>query len=585
MREANEGRTLPGSIRAAHLPRESHVEIRFDTYYDNEALAERLAYLAETHPSLVELRTLGTSHEGREIPLVVLTNRDTGPDTEKPGFWCDANIHATEVTGTMAALYCVVDLLGKYGDDPRVTRMLDRQVFYVAPRLNPDGAALCLSKNPEYLRSGTRAYPHADREDGLHAADVDGDGRQLQMRFPDPAGDWRESDADPRFLIKRRPGEEGGTYYRLLPEGRIENYDGHLIRIARPHRSLDFNRNFPAGWRPDGEQYGAGEYPGSEPEIRAVLDFLGSHPNVFGAITFHTFSRVILRPFSSKPDDEMETLDLWLFESIGELGTEHTGYPCVSVNHHFRYHPKQTIGGAFDDWAYEHLGLFAFTVELWDLPHAAGVTEKHEKKTFIEWWRKHPVEDDLKILEFLKDKAPEALVDWYEVEHPELGKIELGGLDFMRAWRNPPPALLEDEIKGQAGFVTDFASLAPYLEWVDVTATRFDDDVVRVVAVVENQGFLSTSGTVRARKAGRARPVRLELSLPEGASLLRGAPRQEVGHLEGRSNKPEVIFTFSPTDNRGKAEWLVKVRAGAELTVTAHGDRAGTIRKTVTASG
>jgi hypothetical protein len=210
------------------------------------------------------------------------------------------------------------------------------------------------------------------------------------------------------------------------------------------------------------------------------------------------------------------------------------------------------------------------------------VTDKHEKKQFIEWWRRHPVEDDLKILAFLEEKAPESLVAWYEVDHPELGTVELGGLDFMRSWRNPPPALLEDEIKGQAGFVTDFASLAPRLEWVEVSATRFDDDVVRVVAVVANQGFLSTSGTERARKAGRARPVRIELALPDGATLVRGAPRQEVGHLEGRSNKPQVIFTYSPTDNRGKAEWLIKAPAGAELAVTALGERAGTIRRTVT---
>ncbi|MCA9759893.1 MAG: carboxypeptidase, partial [Candidatus Eisenbacteria bacterium] len=177
--------------------------------------------------------------------------------------------------------------------------------------------------------------------------------------------------------------------------------------------------------------------------IRAVLEFVSAHPNIFGAITFHTFSRVILRPFSSKPDDEMDTTDLWVYQAIGERGTELTKYPCCSVNHDFRYHPKQVIGGAFDDWAYEHLGVFAFTIELWDLATASGITEKAEKKKFIEWFRIHPVEDDYKILDFVNENAPKALVPWREFDHPQLGKIEIGGWDWMYSWRNPPHALLE----------------------------------------------------------------------------------------------------------------------------------------------
>ena len=71
-------------------------------------------------------------------------------------------------------------------------------------------------------------------------------------------------------------------------------------------QGLDFNRNFPGAWRPEGEQRGAGDYPGSEPEIHAVIDFLAKHPNVYGALTYHTFSRAILRPYGTKSDDDMD---------------------------------------------------------------------------------------------------------------------------------------------------------------------------------------------------------------------------------------------------------------------------------------
>ncbi len=93
-------------------------------------------------------------------------------------------------------------------------------------------------------------------------------------------------------------------------------------------KGLDFNRNFPFEWRAEGDQHGAGPYPTSEPEIRALVDFIVKHPNINIAITFHTFSRVILRPYSTKSDDDMNAEDLWVFKKIGELGTKLTGYRC-----------------------------------------------------------------------------------------------------------------------------------------------------------------------------------------------------------------------------------------------------------------
>ena len=557
--------------------------IPYDRYLDNEALTFQLQALAEAFPHLLAIESLGRSFEGRDIPLVVVTRRDDGrPDLEKPAFWVDANIHATEVTGAMAALKLLDLVTSRYGQDPVVTRTVNEQVMYVVPRLNPDGAARALAEAPQLLRSGTRPYPRLEREPGLHAEDVDGDGRSLQMRLEDPAGDWKVSLRDPRLMLKRGAFEEGGTYYRLLPEGMIEDFDGHTIPVARPLEGLDFNRNFPSGWRPEGEQGGAGEHPGSEPEIQAVLRFVAGHPNIFGALTYHTYSRALLRPFSGRPDSEMDQADLWLYEAIGRRGTELTGYPAVSVYHHFRYHPKQVISGAFDDWMYEHHGVLAYTVELWDLPDAAGIEGKNADKRFIEWIRDHPAEDDHRILDWIDAHAPEALLPWRAFEHPQLGSVEVGGWHGMYSWRNPPPALLEAEITPVAEFSLDFASLAPRLAWRSLSAEALGSGLHRVTAVIENRGFLSTSGSRRAREAGRARPLELRIALGDGAVLEAGRPRLVAGHLEGRDNKLGVTFGSSPTDNRFRAEWLVRSPAGAQLEVIAASDRAGTLRAAIT---
>ena len=239
----------------------------FSHYFQNQELEALLKEWAAQYPDITRLTSIGESHEKRPIWLLTLTNTATGPDLEKPAVWIDANIHATEVTGTTVALHLAHSLLEGYSKDPRITRLLDQGVYYIVPRVNPDGAALALAARPRYIRSGVRPYPWNEKDDGLHEQDVDGDGRILQMRLVDPNGDWKVSELDPRLMQKREPHEQGGTYYRLLSEGLIEDFDGFLIKEARQPEGLDFNRNFPFEWRTEGEQHGAGPYPASEPEI------------------------------------------------------------------------------------------------------------------------------------------------------------------------------------------------------------------------------------------------------------------------------------------------------------------------------
>jgi len=77
-------------------------------------------------------------------------------------------------------------------------------------------------------------------------------------------------------------------------------------------------------------------------------------------------------------------------------------------------------------------------------------------------------------------------------------------------------------------------------------------------------------------------PIRLELTLPAGATLIGGKSRQEIGHLQGRSNKMEVAYNgVSPTDNRGKAEWVVTAAEGATLKLSAISERGGVLRRDV----
>ncbi len=553
----------------------------FNHYFTNEELSQLITHWASTYPDLIQVSTIGKSHENQPIWLLTITNRSTGKDLEKPAIWVDANLHATEITGTTAALYIADHLLTSYGSKDQVTRLLDRGVYYIAPRVNPDGAAWAMAPIPRYVRSGVRPYPWEEKDEGLFPQDINGDGKILQMRVQDPNGDWKISSLDPRLMEKRLPVDNGGTYYRLFPEGLLEDYDGYVIKIAKPQEGLDFNRNFPFQWRAENEQDGAGPYPASEPETRALADFVIRHPNISFAITFHTSSRVILRPYSTKPDDDMNTDDLWVFKKVGEIGTQLTGYRCVSTFHDFKYHPKEVTTGAFDDWMYDRFGAFTYTIELWDLPSAAGIKDKK----LIEWYREHPHEEDLQILKWAGEHAtPGAYVEWQPYEHPQLGKIELGGWDNMYTWRNPPPALVEAEVECHYPFILALGEMLPHLVIHTLEAKQIATDKYRLCLVVENTGFLPTFTSQQGKTRQVSRPVRVELELPDGVTLASGKRREEMGHLEGRSNKLEVTANSSesPTDNRARLEWVIQAAAGAKITIKVMSERAGAITRELT---
>jgi murein tripeptide amidase MpaA len=556
-------------------------KIRFDKFYRYEELTQLLKAYVKEYPGLIRLESIGKSHEGRDIWLVTATNIKSGDDKEKPAFWVDGNIHASEVTASAAALYLIDALVKRYPKDETVRRALDTRAFYIVPRVNPDGAEWALAERPKIIRSSTREYPYADDPmDGLVTGeDLDSDGRILQMRIEDSNGAWKVHPDDPRLMIRRDPIETGGKYYRILPEGLIKDYDGVTIKVLGPKQGLDLNRNFPAGWRTENDQQGAGPFPTSEPEARNLVDFITKHPNITGTISFHTMSGVLLRPYDDRSDDELPTDDLWTYQKIGGKGTEITSYPNISVFHDFKYHPKQVITGGFDTWAYDHLGVFSWTVEFWSPMKQAGI----ENFKFIDWYREHPLSDDLQMLkwndEVLKGKG---YVDWYPYNHPQLGNVELGGWDIMNMWTNPPLEFLEKEISPFPDWIVWHVLISPRLVILDTRVTSLGRDSYRVRLVIQNEGWLPTYVTKKAIERRVTRGVIAEIALPDGASLASGKPREELGELEGRAYKPVMADEAEESTNeRVKVEWVVKAKKGTKINLTARHDRAGTVRAEV----
>ena len=556
----------------------------FNRFLRYNEMATWLRSLAAAHPTLLTIESYGTSHLGRDLLVATITDTKTGAHHTKPAHWIDANIHAVEVTGGVAALYIIHHLVTKFAaGDPSVTEALRTRTFYIAPRVNPDGVEDVLADRPLFHRSSVRPWPWRDghRWPGLHPADIDGDGRILTMRIPDPDGGWMQHEDEPRVMVPVGPlgAPSGKQRYRLLAEGLIENYDGFTVDQPRDPAGLDLNRNFPAGWGVD--VLGSGDHPLSEPEVDALVRAVSARPNVCGYNAFHTAGGFMLRPSSNLPDSKLPPEDVFIFNKFGEHSTPLTSYPVHSVYEDLTWDKSRVMGGAGDDWAYDHLGVYSWTTEFWDAIFRA--TGEHSPTNV--WYVGPTPTQDLAVCKWSDEHAPDSYVNWYPFVHPQLGAVELGGVNALQIWTNAPSGHLKAEVAPHAEVAIYQAMAAPQLAIKLADCSSLGNDIWQVRLGVANVGWLSTYVTQHARSKKIVLPVVVEITQTDGtpAQLVEGEARVRVGQLDGRSKILLDGGAMSDgTPDRHLHTWLVRGKSGTTLTLTAAHQRAGTVSTIIT---
>ena len=557
-------------------------------YYTYQEMWDELQRLQEAYPEFVTVEVIGHSRQGRNIAGVTLTNSKTGPALSKSAVFVDANIHAGEVAGNAVAMYWIQWCLSHYGTDEEATELLDAHTLYIIPRIAVDGAELYMT-TPARFRSSPHTYPYSEPPEGFIQDDVNGDGHILQMRVPAEDGGFVIDDVDPRVMRPRRPGEIGGTYYHVFPEGRIDRTSKTgavpafaLAKDARRY-SMDFNRNFPIRWAGESGQPGSGPYPLSEPELRAFADFIHHHPNISAYVALHTTGGVILRQPSTGPDTILSPTDRNLFTRVAEMGAKVSGYHSGSNYKIFATgHEKVLMPGAADDWMYDHLGVLGFTLEIWDLNKRAGARGYGElgMRRMMELTPEEDAEDDRKIWAWAdKEVGQKGVFNWTFFEHPDFGMVEIGGLDPKFVLQNPPLHLIEEECKNVGAFLTQLGLSTAKLIIPSVSVTEEGSGLYRVVAEVANAGFLPTSSTDKGKSLLQEG---VRASIDGAVEVVAGKSPTEVGHLAGYGGQS----TWSPPKNqRGHAEWMVKAEPGTAVTVKFEDRRAGAVSTMLTLRG
>ncbi len=518
-------------------------ELPFEHFYRFAEVEAFVKELAEAAPELVKLSEIGKSREGRPLYMLTITDFSTGAAEDKPAYLIHGNIHSLELAGTHASLYTARQLVL----DHKKGGLLEQMAFYIIPRINPDGAEFCVTTNGS-CRS--RMDVSEKVANTLYQADMNGDGMILNMRIENPNGGWAKNPKDPRLMVGRT-ADTPGPYYDLMPEGSIYKWDGS--RNLKFHgRTFDWNRNWSYNWKPEPEQWGAGDFPFSETEMHAIGEFIHSHHNLFAILGYHTGTNAVLRPPSSGSDDDIDKWDLRAMHRIAEIASECTGFPIIPVyNYYFKRlgeRAKETrYHGHFHDFGYRNLGLYVYEFELGTMLNSAGIKTEQVFGTATaqdldELYRQALVWADA---QGLHDKV---FCDWKEYQHPQLGKVEIGGW-FSQHLGNPIMPDLRKIAANTYDFTLKHADFRPQVAVEDVAVEAIGGGNYRVRARVINHGQFPTNISNRGAQLNYHRPVRVEVELPDGVKLLSTEGHKDLGHLAGLTGNRLLEWFVNAPDN------------------------------------
>jgi hypothetical protein len=549
--------------------------VDWSVYMDYAAITKNVKDWVEAHPNIARLNSLGQSYEGRDIWLVTITNRRTGDPKDKPGIYVQGGIDSDEVITVQSPMYLMHRVLSAYGNDPAITRLVDTRTLYIAPNIIPDQSEN-FWHSPKRPRDST-TQPYDNDTDGLldedDQDDIDGDGQILQMRVEDPQGDRKVDPNDSRLMVSRLPsdGPEAGPFYRVYSREGIDN-DGDGRINEDPVGGVDANRNWPSDWVPEYQQSWAGPYPLSEIENKHIMEFLLDNPNIGMDVELHSTGNFLYRPSSIYPDEEMDPTDLAFYNAFGR---RYTHFTDGDVRTPISYMPH---GGMMDS-TYQHLGIFGFAPELWAFPVDENGLENRDATASerLDW--------------AIENLGEEVWNDWKPFDHPELGKVEIGG--WAKPMPNNPVGEHVERISKEIGewMIFLWAQL-PLIEVDEVKVDPIDVKTYKVEMTVTNTGFVSTNVTERAVIVGKAQPVFLAAKADEGINIvgLVGGPQEHrkgmkgitLGHLGGwgsaraRSSRPtSATVSLLVVDERPNRN------SSASLEVVVDGERAGTVRRTI----
>jgi len=142
----------------------------FGLFHTYSEATDWLDVMHADHPDVVSAKwSIGTTHEGRDIWCVRVSDNPETDETGEPEILFDGMHHAREIMSSETVLM-LIDLLGaSYGVDPEITWLLDNREIYLVPIVNPDGVVYNEAIAPD--GGGMWRKNRRDNGDGSYGVD------------------------------------------------------------------------------------------------------------------------------------------------------------------------------------------------------------------------------------------------------------------------------------------------------------------------------------------------------------------------------------------------------------------------------
>jgi len=543
-------------------------------YHSAAEVDEFVTGLVQAHPELVRAESVATSIEGRNVWLLEVGRGDDVDRSVRPAMLVVAGLEGNHLVGTEMAMAFLDHLVQRYSNDETVRELLDSRTIYVFPRLNPDGAERYFMV-PRAEQSKT-LKPTDDDRDGMTDEDgpddLDGDGVIGWVRIEDSEGEYVQDERDDRIMVKAKPEKGQRGTWRYFVEGMDNDADEKYNEDGKG--GVNFNMNFPFGYK--FFDPAAGLHQVSEPETRALADFVIAHQNIGLVFTFSLADNLTKSPEAGKqessdgdgdgrrrqrkPVTSVNPKDMPYFKHVGKEYREVLGIPKELTG--------GKVPGSFADWIYFHRGRMSLAARGWSpeiqLSVEKGRKVKERKDEAAEQGgcgeetadengernrsageKKDEEDKELaaqrEFLKWLDENYPEGFLDWTAIDHPDFPgqTAEVGGpAPYVRT--NPPPCLLDELGAKHATFMTELAAKLPAISFRNIDVKHLGAGTFEIEVQVENNGYLPTV-LAHGAVTKEVLPTRIEMDI-EAEQILAGDRITRIGSIPGSGGVEKVRY-------------------------------------------
>lgn len=475
--------------------------------------------------------------------------------------------------------------------------------WYILAQPNPDGAMDYFSE----IKTGYGLNAFSLNKDGDNDIDEDGpedlngDGLITLIRIKDIEGTFIPSESDNRILVPKKNKEFNENTFRVYTEGVDNDLDGNFNEDGKGgiNPGIAFPHLFPR------KEKDAGVYPGQTPEVYGILRFIYDRPEIAMVLTLGGSDFCTNPPASDKkgganmksiklpgyyasrlgedpsrrysmdeaieklqqlfPDTELSPArvagmlrlgeavnpmkeDLDFYQSFAKEYQDYLSAKGDTVN---RLSSEPAKDGSFELWAYYHLGMPSFSMNLFTVPVPSK--EKENEKSEKKEKEKEKATDKYEaLLKWSEDHwQGKGFIDWQSYDHPGLGKVEIGGFaPYLES--TPRPELISEITENKLPWLLQLSQKLPEFRFTEKRVKELGKGLYRVDVWVENTGELAYPIAMGERNG---QPAPLILSLTGNLTILEGNVRHNLGAIKAKQVK--------------KVTWLIQTngKPNAELTL------------------